>query len=1099
MSFPFIDRMLETAAEEGGNGAKPKGFFASSTHKSSALQFLKRSVENAKSAKSNVPVYPSTISYEDEETPLDDLDTSSTARRPRADTMPSLSTEFPYTDRQLPYLSLSLLPSSTPASVPPRNRSGSATLPPPESSQAFHSGIFSSPSWISQNQYVTPPTPTTDQMMKEDYAADTIASTMASLGLDDERRRTSSLHRSGSSPALRNQPQTTMHHHPLFPPVEPSVHSSTNLTTSHHHRSISGSSNQSLTESDAFYLKSASSSLRTSAVPQYLTQPGGSRPRAISLGMAESNSFQQQEENTLAPSLSPSHRYHRHPVWQAESSRMQTRRQHGLRNSCSNLDLQNMMGEASSFSNFASSPNSTEQNIMYDEWDTHVSSDHAQSLSTSPSSSQAQQPTRSLWLGNIDSSLTVNDLTHLFGMYGPIESARVLLEKECAFVNFLRLEDALAAKDDLVNKLNCRIAGHTVKVGFGKPEAIAQIGCNELGANSQGPTRALWIGNLPNGTSSGALMAAFAPFGAIESARVLTHKNCGFVNFEQQEDAMLAKKSLQNKDIPGLGPAARIGYAKVPGNSTTSAIDIDANSNPSRTPQSSFTSHSGPPSLPQASSMDAYQTRMMMMLMAEMAGSNPSNLAQATILERQYIMSEFGDDPGDGPQFDTAPTPVTYYPTIPTVVESGAGRKIDPVRLRDFRKRLDGGNVTFKEVEDIATDCMDDIVDLCSDYLGNTVVQRLFEYCCDTTKTAMLEQIAPYLGSVGIHKNGTWAAQKIVETSRTPGQIHLICFHLRPYIPALLLDQFGNYVVQCCLGLGPDLNQFIFDAVIEKCWEIAQGRFGARAMRATLESPHVTKRQQKYVASAIVQNTILLATNPNGALLLTWLLDTSGLKDRYSILVPRVIPHLAHLCTHKLASLTVLKLINQRLEPKARDEIIQHLFFSDSDNVIDEVLLDQVHGVALVQKILSTSYIELHERQHIAERSKQTLSKLKVQHVQGYKRLVEEINMVMGDSTGAGFAGVPGFAAPFALTPEFAAALQAKYLAAQQGSENRFSVPEQVEPTSHQYPNLDTNMLKMMMTNIFQQAGYLGGGSSTSMPSSDTEQDKVAEDKDTLN
>jgi hypothetical protein len=40
-----------------------------------------------------------------------------------------------------------------------------------------------------------------------------------------------------------------------------------------------------------------------------------------------------------------------------------------LRNSCSNLDLQNMMGESSSFSNFASSPNATEQNIMYDEWD----------------------------------------------------------------------------------------------------------------------------------------------------------------------------------------------------------------------------------------------------------------------------------------------------------------------------------------------------------------------------------------------------------------------------------------------------------------------------------------------------------------------------------------------------------------------------------------------------------------------------------------------------------------------------------------------------------------------------------------------------------
>lgn len=63
-------------------------------------------------------------------------------------------------------------------------------------------------------------------------------------------------------------------------------------------------------------------------------------------------------------------------------------------------------------------------------------------------------------------------------------------------------------------------------------------------------------------------------------------------------------------------------------------------------------------------------------------------------------------------------------------------------------------------------------------------------------------------------------------------------------MPALLLDQFGNYVVQCCLSLGPLQNQFIFDAIVDSCWEIAQGRFGARAVRATLESPHVTKRQQ---------------------------------------------------------------------------------------------------------------------------------------------------------------------------------------------------------------------------------------------------------------
>lgn len=60
----------------------------------------------------------------------------------------------------------------------------------------------------------------------------------------------------------------------------------------------------------------------------------------------------------------------------------------------------------------------------------------------------------------------------------------------------------------------------------------------------------------------------------------------------------------------------------------------------------------------------------------------------------------------------------------------------------------------------------------------------------------------------------------------------------------LLLDQFGNYVVQCCLRMGPSRNQYIFDAIVDKCWEIGQGRFGARAVRAILENPIVTKDQQ---------------------------------------------------------------------------------------------------------------------------------------------------------------------------------------------------------------------------------------------------------------
>jgi hypothetical protein len=68
---------------------------------------------------------------------------------------------------------------------------------------------------------------------------------------------------------------------------------------------------------------------------------------------------------------------------------------------------------------------------------------------------------------------------------------------------------------------------------------------------------------------------------------------------------------------------------------------------------------------------------------------------------------------------------------------------------------------------------------------------------------AMLERIAPHLAMIGIHKNGTWAAQKIIECVQTPEEVSLIGQYLRPYVPPLLLDQFGNYVVQLVTQFSP--------------------------------------------------------------------------------------------------------------------------------------------------------------------------------------------------------------------------------------------------------------------------------------------------------
>lgn len=133
-----------------------------------------------------------------------------------------------------------------------------------------------------------------------------------------------------------------------------------------------------------------------------------------------------------------------------------------------------------------------------------------------PSSSSAfdiptnQVPTRSLWLGQLElTTQTTNELQMIFSKFGIIESIRILPDRECAFINFTTIEEALRARDALVNKMGNRLYSHsmsTVKVGFGKPDAVPlnsvtsspttttmantniAIAANE---SAQGPTRAL--------------------------------------------------------------------------------------------------------------------------------------------------------------------------------------------------------------------------------------------------------------------------------------------------------------------------------------------------------------------------------------------------------------------------------------------------------------------------------------------------------------------------------------------------------------------------------------------------------------------------------
>ncbi|KAK4190401.1 hypothetical protein QBC35DRAFT_80714 [Podospora australis] len=519
----------------------------------------------------------------------------------------------------------------------------------------------------------------------------------------------------------------------------------------------------------------------------------------------------------------------------------------------------------------------------------------------------------------------------------------------------------------------------------------------------EGPTSALWLGSIPTSTTTSTLTEMFKSYGPIVSARVLTHKNCGFVNFERVESAIAAKANMNGKEIfPGNGPI-RINFAKPPSASNTPGHD---GAIPSPSPDPFAKGQEGG----QAPGTNAAGDSTPTPLAGTVTPTVPP-LAEMTgdILN---IVRQFGATEEDKYNISASLQRAVQYngfvDEIPPIKEPAHTRVHDAPKLRDIRKRIDNQALSQAEIEAIAIEMLPEIAELASDYLGNTVVQKLFEHCSDDVRDSMLAEIAPHMAEIGVHKNGTWAAQKIIDVCKTPHQMNLIVQNLRAYTIPLFLDQFGNYVLQGCLKFGSPYNDFIFETMLSRMWEAAQGRYGARAMRACLESHHATKDQQRMLAAAIALHSVQLATNANGALLLTWFLDTCTFPQRRTVLSPQLVPYLVHLCTHKVAYLTVLKVINQKSEGDARDTILKALFFTPNDQVLEAILSDNSCGATLIFKVLTTPFFDETIRSQVVETVKNVLIRIKAQPGNGYKRLMDEVGLSTRSGGGGGGGGGGG-------------------------------------------------------------------------------------------
>jgi RNA recognition motif-containing protein len=153
------------------------------------------------------------------------------------------------------------------------------------------------------------------------------------------------------------------------------------------------------------------------------------------------------------------------------------------------------------------------------------------------------QTCRTVYLGNIPSEALAEEILNNVRT-GPIESIRILPEKNCAFISFLDVPSAqIFHTDATMRKLG--IAGQEVKIGWGKPSSIpASV---MLAVQQNGASRNVFLGNLPDDVTKEEIEEDLGKFGQIEHIKLIAEKNIAFVHFLSIANAMKAVQQLPSE------------------------------------------------------------------------------------------------------------------------------------------------------------------------------------------------------------------------------------------------------------------------------------------------------------------------------------------------------------------------------------------------------------------------------------------------------------------------------------------------------------------------------------------------------------------------
>ncbi|KAL8841475.1 MAG: hypothetical protein Q9170_000938 [Blastenia crenularia] len=163
---------------------------------------------------------------------------------------------------------------------------------------------------------------------------------------------------------------------------------------------------------------------------------------------------------------------------------------------------------------------------------------------------------RTVYLGNIPPETSAEEiLSHVRS--GPIESVRLLPDKNCAFISFLESNSATHFHSDAILK-KLSIRGQDIKIGWGKP---AQVPTSvSIAVQQSGASRNVYLGNLPETVTEGELRDDLGKYGPIDTVKIVREKAIGFVHFLSIGNAIKAVAQLPQE--PKWQAPRRVYYGK---------------------------------------------------------------------------------------------------------------------------------------------------------------------------------------------------------------------------------------------------------------------------------------------------------------------------------------------------------------------------------------------------------------------------------------------------------------------------------------------------------------------------------------------------------